>query len=397
MEPTDAGNPRVVTTKVLRSLIDEGARFGFNRQAPPDLILDPQGRHLLFPRLRHEWVNKVHRPDLPHVRCEVWAKVLGSDEPQTFLMDVLESSFEALREYRDEYRHIRRPEPQWHDVLEMQTTLIKNLSEHPMSAVMLTEPAHAPQPWDATARSRVERLRLADPMWVTAEMLTLVESAASSMPAHALAPADLITDTGFAVFERSVLIEGPGGVWPIRAAFWYPAEGGLHLIGFVDRDDDAFPLESKQRQFDDIGWGRLVPHLSSTWSWSDDAGDVEEGEWRSALVAFRRLMASLWVISTQRIVVMSRQRPLRAIRRAAERANLPHTDIVVVTLRRPEHQDRDGEVREVEWSHRWLVSGHWRRWPSKDGTIRLVWVNPYIKGPADKPFIPKRRFYRLVR
>ena len=47
-------------------------------------------------------------------------------------------------------------------------------------------------------------------------------------------------------------------------------------------------------------------------------------------------------------------------------------------------QSRGGTV---EWSHRWMVRGHWRDQPCGPGRAsrRLTWIDPYIKGPADKP------------
>jgi hypothetical protein len=41
----------------------------------------------------------------------------------------------------------------------------------------------------------------------------------------------------------------------------------------------------------------------------------------------------------------------------------------------------------VEWSHRWMVRGHWRLQPyGPDHKLRkTIWIDPYVKGPEDKP------------
>lgn len=40
----------------------------------------------------------------------------------------------------------------------------------------------------------------------------------------------------------------------------------------------------------------------------------------------------------------------------------------------------------IEWSHRWIVSGHWRnQWYPSSGTHELTYILPYVKGPDDKP------------
>lgn len=67
----------------------------------------------------------------------------------------------------------------------------------------------------------------------------------------------------------------------------------------------------------------------------------------------------------------------------------------ILDLRRPESCSvaRGGYV---DWQQRWLVRGHWRNQKTNNG-IKPTWIAPYIKGPDDKPFIPKERLIRAVR
>lgn len=61
------------------------------------------------------------------------------------------------------------------------------------------------------------------------------------------------------------------------------------------------------------------------------------------------------------------------------------TDVRVISLRHQEsapHEAGDGRV--IDWRWRWVVSGHWRKQAVKDGH-RLTYINPYMKGPADRP------------
>lgn len=41
----------------------------------------------------------------------------------------------------------------------------------------------------------------------------------------------------------------------------------------------------------------------------------------------------------------------------------------------------------VEWSKRWMVRGHWRLQPHgpKRAQRKPIWIDPYVKGPEDKP------------
>lgn len=63
----------------------------------------------------------------------------------------------------------------------------------------------------------------------------------------------------------------------------------------------------------------------------------------------------------------------------------------------PEEDSRIGHpVGVAEWHHRWLVRGHLRaQWYPKAKEHRLIWISPYAKGPADKPF--KTPIYVVVR
>lgn len=55
-----------------------------------------------------------------------------------------------------------------------------------------------------------------------------------------------------------------------------------------------------------------------------------------------------------------------------------------------------GGGREVDWSHRWEVRGHWRTikgiGKDRDGNYNVMgftWINNFVKGPENKPIIKK--------
>lgn len=79
-------------------------------------------------------------------------------------------------------------------------------------------------------------------------------------------------------------------------------------------------------------------------------------------------------------------------------APLP-SDVKVIQLRRAESQshpsNRNGEA--VDWSCRWIVGGHWRNQPYKDER-KLIYIMPYVKGPADMPLkVPTHTVYQVSR
>lgn len=83
---------------------------------------------------------------------------------------------------------------------------------------------------------------------------------------------------------------------------------------------------------------------------------------------------------------------------------VPHYEVVVRQNSKRYQSDRPSQAQD--WSHRWEVRGHFkhfrkgatydanpdRRVLMPDGTDCVrIWCPPYVKGPQDKPLIPKRR------
>jgi hypothetical protein len=81
------------------------------------------------------------------------------------------------------------------------------------------------------------------------------------------------------------------------------------------------------------------------------------------------------------------------------REGLPDPEVTTVDLRRlyvPQDQDAtsdgDGQRR---YRHRWVVSGHWRRYKSdrySDETrAQAQWIPSYTKGPDGAPLLSTER------
>ena len=118
-----------------------------------------------------------------------------------------------------------------------------------------------------------------------------------------------------------------------------------------------------------------------------------------------RILHAYWLLMSQTIVEQAKETGDRNQRRRLERENCP-TEVVVVQFRKRKYLNERGEETEeskkIDWSHRWLVGGHWRWQPYKDpasgGEIKKrIWISPYVKGPEDKPFIPKDKVFILAK
>lgn len=99
----------------------------------------------------------------------------------------------------------------------------------------------------------------------------------------------------------------------------------------------------------------------------------------------RRWVLALWSFMADEIIRAPRQTLPRHVARRAARTPVV-TDLRILHLRkvvRPESEY--GGSADREYTHRWMVKGHWRKLASG----RLTWVRGHIRGPGDKPFILK--------
>ena len=395
---------RFVNTRRLRQIIKESRKLGYNRLGYNDVELDElalDGKHLVLPFMEHHFANG--KPVDTHLRTTIygWTKTAargGDKATMNRTLDISYRSFERLQRAKKKRRI--SPPPQWEHVLQLYYDLYMETQRNPAMVGWKLGDDEEHQ-----MSLSVQELTGLDPWWVSSETMTLVEVAMDKMPSHELAWADLLTLTGFAVLERPIFFDlEDWGEVPIIAVSWKPVRvqnGHTEMLcmAWIDLEHEQSPNDINAPGYR----SRLWPGVHFTWPEGQPVDNVLE--WKNAsetmataLLEFRKFLAAMWLLSQQQVVGIAGKKPARGFRRMAERASLP-TTVKVVTLRRAMVQTPEGgEPQEVEWSHRWLVSGHWRRiWSEKEQRLRTVWVSPYIKGPASKPLIIKDSFYRFVR
>jgi len=118
-----------------------------------------------------------------------------------------------------------------------------------------------------------------------------------------------------------------------------------------------------------------------------------------AILHMRTLPLCIFTLMQQTIVVQTPEKPRRHVRRRLKRKDSPlHEKMVkIVRLRRVRHRETPkGESQPVDWSHRWVVSGHWRLQPTNQG-VKRIYIMPFVKGPEDKPLLIKETVHVLDR
>lgn len=79
------------------------------------------------------------------------------------------------------------------------------------------------------------------------------------------------------------------------------------------------------------------------------------------------------------------------------------TSVTVIDIRhKKERSNSSSKKPPVEYSVRWIVSGHWRwQWFKDEATgehiQKRIWINPHLKGPDGKPFKQTKRVYALLK
>ena len=118
---------------------------------------------------------------------------------------------------------------------------------------------------------------------------------------------------------------------------------------------------------------------------------------RAVRQALRRVLHATWTLLGQTIVVPEQEALTPGQQRAWAKRRVPPR-VTVIRMRRAVGAERQEGESLVEWSHRWVVKGHWRRQPHGPGRTQthLTWIAPYVKGPADKPLHVSQKVYSLV-
>lgn len=248
-------------------------------------------------------------------------------------------------------------------------------------------------------------LKVGDPYYWDAVTCDLVEGTASGMPEMTLKPDDLITPFGFCWFARPLRLTTPGWVGrdlPMTGYAWGEAFGqGVLIMPFVPSPEHpaGAPSQVIMWRFGDT-FATLAENVEELSRMGPPGADPPEDA-AVRRVEQVRYVAACTAFMNQRILVRQSERPVRATRRRLERERWEHKPTIeVVKLRRAKQDGREREHGEpVEWSCRWIVSGHWRQqfYPST-GENRPIFILPHVKGPENAPLKPKaERVFAVAR
>lgn len=262
-------------------------------------------------------------------------------------------------------------------------------------------------------------LKTAEPFFWSKELVNLLEiSSTEEVDEYQLNAKDILTSNGYCWFNRPVELAPINNSWEevktLATGFvWGCSKQDIENDKiYVSNDKNNDPSSSIGLTLYLFGFvkttlGMLhVPLRQIQWDFGATYYDAfsRKGEelslWRKQI---GRLIISSFLLMNQRIFISRKQDARWHVRADAEKSfnQVEHVPQVnVIELRRPSNvPKKPTEAEQIDWQHRWFVSGHWRSqfYPS-EGRNKPIWISTYVKGPEDKPLKAKvDRLFAVVR
>lgn len=151
--------------------------------------------------------------------------------------------------------------------------------------------------------------------------------------------------------------------------------------------------KSGERPIFKENYAGLLFHTMTNGSYS--AAGLEGKLYRAAQFLFTSMRKSSSEAGTVRVDARAK------VGTGVNRRLMKIKNLVIVAPKKQKHHlaDHIGAQREIDWSHRWDVMGHWRKiagiGKDRAGSYTIkgyTWVIPHTKGPEEKTLIRKTRF-----
>jgi len=125
---------------------------------------------------------------------------------------------------------------------------------------------------------------------------------------------------------------------------------------------------------------------------------ISAGDTPIAYTNVMRYLHALWLLLDQTITDVRPEHLRTSVAKKAWKKNLPGR-VTVIQLRRTANEGKTAGESSVDWSHRWLVRGHWRWQACGPGNAerKRIWIHPFVKGPEDKPLVVNPKVYDMRR
>lgn len=327
--------------------------------------------------------------------------------------------------------------PTWHDAYDAQMALWRFYRTPRGRRFMQEHFAFTAQSLRGNTRVLLQALYTAemgrlidlDPLFVSAEMSDVVAAAAPHFKPEPLLETDLLTPRGFLYFEQPIVVpDRDGDPTAINAVSWSrlwarPSDEakaaeyddaiqrseriGSSYLGVAEDELDKMGARTPgvglvlyQQTPDGFepGGPPLYPIHTTPWYFgmTFDGNEMDENGRTSGAEWWWRVVQTTFRLMQQRIAAKHLMTPDRLLRKSARRAGFPDDrNTVVVRLRRELGEEQEPSGETANYSHRFIVSGHWRnQFYAREGIHRQIWIGAFVKGSPELPLIvrPRRVF-----
>lgn len=294
-----------------------------------------------------------------------------------------------------------------------------------------------------------DTLAWAETFHVTADMVGFIADVADTIPDDYLVDKESMpAPFGVLVLDTPIeVVDVSGDMYRIDTIVWATGEDGWTVMQFTDK----FDCPTTREQFAERGWDRDIarktmlgflvsnyndPVVSAEKFLADAPQELSLGavspmtvdkdsmtdNTRLAIMSslwIKRFTVAAWAVMHGKIGRPRRGVPSRQQRKKIKAAGLEWGDIRVVQLRGVTYTGPERETvgHNVEWTHRWMVKGFWRwQWypqtkeareagtaalcahcGKEGGQHKRIFIDPYVKGPEDLPYLAKDVVYAVNR
>ena len=246
-------------------------------------------------------------------------------------------------------------------------------------------------------------VRQATAYWVEPDLCTVIEHAAAYLPkTYRLTAQGVPQESGCVTLGESLLLDlgdpeneleredlprwglTPADAPPLPeenlgrlvAIHWHRATNGVVL------ETITYSEGSKDQRYNPTG--EMIERWALTWR---EMSEHPVGLW----------LCAFWLFIHQKLPALSTTWAPRSMRRH-ELKEAPELHRATFCTLRKRSAREHAETSDVNWTHRWMVSGHWReQWfPSLD-THQTIWIAPHVKGPDELPLVHKDRAFMVIR
>jgi hypothetical protein len=258
-------------------------------------------------------------------------------------------------------------------------------------------------------------IRLGETFAVSPDIGVMLADAAPTMPSYTITAADAPAPAGFVHFTGGLVTpDCNGDRIVVRAMTWAsqmvvfggedPTPGFVGAV-LTDPLDERDSSSHVYRTDPDMVAGLRRPGMRAATHWSpisiivwQHGQPFDMGRDRTDHVSLA-VLAALWRFVREPYVSDDAERASRPVAKRASRAGVEPSPLRVVRLRRRagEHPVGSGSQRSA-YSHRFIVSGHWRnQWYPSLGDHRPRYIAPYVKGPDEAPVMVRDTIFTVDR